>query len=74
MSTDDDEEFTGQKWEYEVVPVDPAGVVEGRLGLEGRLNELGSDGWELAGTVPLGQAPGVGGVVMLVMKRPLTEE
>jgi hypothetical protein len=42
-----------QKWEYKEVNVLPAGVSQ----MEARLNQLGSDGWELCATVvPVGRA------------------
>lgn len=36
-----------QKWEYKQINVPPAGVSQ----MESRLNELGSEGWELSATV-----------------------
>jgi len=42
-----------QKWEYKQVNVPPAGVSQ----MEARLNQLGSDGWELCTTAaPVGRA------------------
>ena len=40
-----------QKWEYMVVPLEPAGKVKRKSsGFEpDRLNELGSEGWEAVG-------------------------
>jgi hypothetical protein len=55
-----------QKWEYKQVNVPPAGVSQ----MEARLNQLGSDGWELCGTVvPVGRATDEF-TVSIVFKRP----
>lgn len=63
----DDEDIQG--WEYLIHPLDPMSVLEGRDAAD-RLNELGRDGWELTGTVPVGGGPGGPSRTLLVFKRP----
>lgn len=64
-----------QGWEYRTVPLDPARMVEDEVSPTDRLNELGREGWELAGTAPVGGGgPTTGpGTTLLFLKRPLEE-
>ena len=55
-----------QRWEYKQVNVPPAGVSQ----MEARLNQLGSDGWELCATAaPVGRATDEF-TVSFIFKRP----
>jgi hypothetical protein len=76
-------EYKGQKWEYKVVFVNFRGQIssEGEQVIIGRgerrssfarayLDELGQDGWELAGISPLGETENS----YFVFKRPSTGE
>jgi hypothetical protein len=55
-----------QKWEYKQINVPAAGVSQ----MEARLNQLGSDGWELCATAaPVGRATDVF-TVSIIFKRP----
>lgn len=69
QSQDEGEDWGGERWEYKTLPLEPKGVLEGKIALEERLNELGDEGWELEGTVPMERGPGSTALALLILKR-----
>ena len=63
-----------QSWEYKQVTVKTRGGVFRQIGvseeLESACNNVGRDGWELVTAMPLGEAHGRTGMILLMFKRP----
>jgi len=61
-------------WEYKQIAVKTRGGVFRQIGaaedIEAACSTAGRDGWELVSTLPLGEAHGRTGVVVLLFKRP----
>ena len=61
------------KWEYRTMKVATGGFVGGKLDvtkLDGLMNSLGADGWELVSAFDTNQSYGASRDVVAVFKRP----
>lgn len=61
------------RWEYRTIHFEPGGFLGGKLDFEAfdaRLNQLGSEGWELVGTFDTNQGQGATRYVVATFKRP----
>ena len=61
------------KWEYKTAPLKTTGWLKAKMDMaeiDSKLNELGSEGWELTGVTPLAADYGKTGEVLFLFKRP----
>jgi hypothetical protein len=66
--------MTSDRWEYEVLKLEPGGVLGGKVDvdeLKSYLNQLGQQGWELANSFETNILRGRSREVILILKRPI---
>jgi hypothetical protein len=66
--------MTSDRWEYEVLKLEPGGVLGGKVDvdeLKSYLNQLGQQGWELVNSFETNILRGRSREVILILKRPI---
>ena len=61
------------KWEYKTAPLKTTGWIKSEMDMaeiDSKLNEFGSEGWELTGVAPLAGEGGKTTEVVFLFKRP----